>query len=198
VKATLDSPDDGGADTPDKSDTHHTDACVVACPPHPEYGGRRSDRRLRAVADALVDRGVACLRFDYGPWDEGRGERRDAENALDWAGERYDRVGLFGYSFGGAVALVVAADRTDLEAVAALAPAPGLPDGSDAAAALDRIGAPTLLVYGERDDTVEWERVVERARAAGHAVEAVPADHHFVGQSDVVADAISPFLADNL
>jgi alpha/beta superfamily hydrolase len=164
-------------------------------------GGTRSDRRLRTVSDALLDRGVACLRFDYGPWDEGPGERRDAENALDWADERYGHVGLFGYSFGGAVALSVAAEHPDLDAVAALAPAARLPDGIETADALDRLGesgVPTLVVYGERDETVDWRPVVERAQAVGHAVVSLAADHHFVSQDHRVRQAIAPFLVDHL
>ena len=120
VEATLDSP-------AEETTTH--DACVVACPPHPQMGGKRTDARLTALGEYLAERGVACLRFDYGPWDEGTGERADAGNALDWAAERYGSVGLFGYSFGSAVALLVASERADVRCVSALAPAPGLPDG---------------------------------------------------------------------
>jgi alpha/beta superfamily hydrolase len=205
VDATLDVPGEAGpADDTDGGPS----ACVVACPPHPQHGGSRSDARLRAVADALVERGVACLRFDYGPWDEGRGERRDAACALDWASERYDRVGLLGYSFGGAVALCTAAARivttadgpgtATPDAVAAVAPARGLPDGSDAVAAVGELPVPTLVVSGERDDTVDWRPVVEAARVAGHTVEGVATDHHFVGRRDRVVDLVTPFLARHL
>ncbi|WP_254545950.1 dienelactone hydrolase family protein [Halomarina pelagica] len=180
VRGTLDTPD---ADT---------DACVVACPPHPQLGGRRGDRRLTAVSDALAPE-IACLRFDYGEWDEGRGERTDAVAAVRWARERYDRVALFGYSFGGAVALLAAAEA-DVEAASALAPASRLPAGLDAAAALDAIDCPVQVVYGERDTTAEWEPVVERARELGYEVEAMSADHHFVGQGGKVADRVEAFL----
>ncbi|MGQ4557072.1 alpha/beta hydrolase [Halobellus sp. GM3] len=96
--------------------------CVVACPPHPQHGGHRGDQRLRAVSEALNARGVDCLRFDYGAWDGGRGERTDALAGVQWARERYDRVGLFGFSFGGAVALSAGARGADVDAVSALAP----------------------------------------------------------------------------
>jgi alpha/beta superfamily hydrolase len=99
ARGTLDVAGDGRAD-----------AVVVAAPPHPRQGGRRTDGRLRAVSDALGDVGVDCLRFDYGPWDEGRGERADVRAALRWARADYDRVGAFGYSFGASVTLLAAAD----------------------------------------------------------------------------------------
>ncbi|WP_254535421.1 dienelactone hydrolase family protein [Halomarina litorea] len=180
VRATLDAPD--------------ADACVVACPPHPQMGGRRTDGRLTAVSASLAP-DVACLRFDYGPWDEGRGERTDATNALAWAGERFDRVGLFGFSFGGGVALLAAAETTPA-CVSALAPASRLGD-LDAAAALDDVDCPVQVVYGERDTTAEWEPVVSRARELGHRVEAMPADHFFVGQTGKVGERVAAFLREH-
>jgi len=195
VRASLDRPE------------AETDAAVVACPPHPGMGGDRRDRRLRGVSDALLARGVACLRIDYGPWDEGRGERNDARNALEWARERYGRVGLFGYSFGAAVSLLVAADESDAgrapAAVAVLAPpaALGTTSGSNAASvpdAISRIVCPLQVVYGERDETVDWEPVVECARERGVSVHEVSADHHFVGQHEKVADVVGEFLVARL
>jgi alpha/beta superfamily hydrolase len=183
VRTTLDGPGGG--------------AVVVACPPHPEFGGDRHDSRLRAVSDALGDRGVDCLRIDYGAWDGGRGERTDALTALSWAGDEYDRVGLFGYSFGGAVALsaAIAAEGDERPAaVSALAPAADSVDGFDPAE-LGRIGFPGQVVYGERDDTAAWQPVVETARELGWVVEAMPADHFFVSQQGRVGDLIGEFLA---
>ena len=191
VRGSLDVP----AETDSDSDPR---TCVVACPPHPQLGGSRSDRRVTAIAGALVERGVACLRIDYGLWDEGAGERRDAVTALDWAADRYTRVGLFGYSFGGTIALLVGADGGDCRAVGALAPAPELPDGSDATDAFDGLGTPTLVVCAERDETVDCEQVADTAEATGQSVERVPSDHHFVGQTDSVAATIAPFLAKHL
>jgi len=199
----------GSLDEPDGVDPT---ACVVACPPHPQLGGSRSDRRLTAVADALVDRGIACLRFDYGEWDDGRGELRDTRAALDWTGERYDAAGLFGYSFGGCLALVAAAERSDstersdtaesdLAAVSALAPAPRVGDGQDAVdavAAVGRIDCSGQVVYGRRDDTVDARAVAERARDRGFAVAELAADHHFVGQAEKAARRVAAFFEERV
>jgi len=65
VRATLDTA---------ASDGSRADAVVVACPPHPQQRGHRGDERLAAVSEAPADRGIDCLRFDYGDWDEGYGE----------------------------------------------------------------------------------------------------------------------------
>ncbi len=195
----------GGRDvraTLDASDAS-TENVVVACPPHPQHRGHRGDERLVAVADALTEREVDCLRFDYGDWDEGRGERTDALNALDWAAERYDSVALFGFSFGGAIALLAAAearDTVDPAALSALAPAAqiGEKHGLDAVGALYEIRAPVQVVYGTRDTTADWEPVVDRARELGCELVEMEADHFFVGQSAKVAEAVSEFLVSKL
>jgi alpha/beta superfamily hydrolase len=171
-------------------------AVVVACPPHPQAGGDRTDSRLRAVSDALPP-AVDCLRFDYGPWDGGAGEQDDVWTALDWARNRYDRVGLFGFSFGAAVALAAMPDRspaTRPAAVSALAPALGSV-GERVLTGLDTLAGPVQVVYGERDDTADWEPVVERARERGHTVDAFPGDHFFVGQRTRVGACVAEFLA---
>jgi hypothetical protein len=196
AKATLDTAGDETA----TATTSAADAVVVACPPHPQHRGHRGDERLVAVSDALGERGVDCLRFDYGPWDEGRGERRDARNAVAWARQRYDHVGLFGFSFGGAIALLTAADHgDDVAAVSALAPAGQLVvDGHDAVWALDHVAVPVQVVYATRDDTAEWEAVVERARERGCETVEMSADHFFVGQAPKVARHVAEFLEQQL
>jgi alpha/beta superfamily hydrolase len=188
VFASLDDPD--------------TNRVVVACPPHPEMGGDRRDSRLRAVSDALVGRDWACLRFDYGPWDEGRGEQTDARSALAWARENFASVGLFGYSFGGAVALRASAtafrenDGNTPVAVSVLAPA-GTLAGEPTAPAVDAVGCRLQVLYGERDSTVDAVPVAEHARGHGHAVETLPADHFFLGQQDAVAERVAGFFDDD-
>lgn len=180
------------------------DRVVVACPPHPLMGGDRTDPRLRAVSDALGQRGVGCLRIDYGAWDEGRGEQADVHSALAWGRERYAGVGVFGYSFGGAVAPLAAAtasrerDREAPDAISALAPAATVGDGLNVAAAVADIECPIQVVYGERDGTANSEPVADAVHERGGAVEALPADHFFVGQREKVAKLIATFLADRL
>ncbi|WP_255195403.1 alpha/beta hydrolase [Halorarius litoreus] len=189
----------GGRDVRATLDNPESDACVVACPPHPQMGGKRTDARLRAVSDAVAG-DAATLRFDYGAWDEGYGELADARNALAWARAEYATVAVFGYSFGGCIALLTAAresaDGAPPDAVAALAPASRLADDLDAAADLGEVTCPGYVLYGERDTTAEWEPVVDRARELGWSVEAMSADHHFVGQSTKVGEKVAAFLRD--
>lgn len=186
----------GARDVRGTIDGGDADAVVVACPPDPRQRGHRGDPRLTAVGDALVDRGVDCLRIDYGDWDEGYGECEDARNAVRFAADRYDRVGLFGYSFGGAVALIAAGTvSTPVFAVSTLAPADRLADDLDAAAAVDDVDAPVQVIYGSRDDVIDAERVAERVRARGGSVEELSADHFYVGKHDRVGAMAATFLA---
>lgn len=174
------------------------DRAVVACPPHPQMGGSRSDQRLQAVGETLADHDIACLRFDYGRWDEGRGERRDCLATIQWARERFDAVSLFGYSFGAAVALLAAAEADPQPAaVSVLAPPARLDDSTETPPAVGEIEGPLQIVYGERDDTVDWRPVVDAARGRGATVEALPADHHFVGQGEQVGRLVATFVSDH-
>lgn len=193
VRATLDTAAGANSNDPTAADADPT-AAVVACPPDPRHGGRRSDARLVAASDAVTARGIDCLRVGYGAYDEGYGERADAGNAVGWALDRYDRVGLFGFSFGGAIALVAGAERPALRGVCALAPPARLAPDLDAVAALDRLadrGVPVRVVCATRDSTVDWEPVAERARELGSDVVAVDADHGVVGRRRAVADAVA-------
>ncbi|KAB1193761.1 alpha/beta hydrolase [Haloferax sp. MBLA0076] len=189
VRATLDTA---------ATDGTRSDAVVVACPPHPQHGGHRGDARLEAVSDAVRARGIDCLRFDYGEWDDGYGERADTRRAVEWANERYDRVGLFGFSFGGAMALLAAADGADIEAVSALGPAGRLAADLDVTEVFDQIPVPVQVVYGTRDDIADWRPVVDCAQEYHQSTVEFAADHFFVGQTEKVADAVADFLVPNL
>lgn len=192
VRGTLEEPED------------EPRAVVVACPPHPRHGGSRRDARLVAVAEALCESEIACVRFDYGEWDDGYGEREDVRNAIRWARDtdRFEDasgdereslpVGVFGYSFGASMALLAAAD-TDPDAVSALAPTAQIEPDLDAVAALESLECPVQILYGERDSTVEWEPVVERARTRGDAVSSMAVDHFFSGDATTIRTEVAGF-----
>ena len=213
-RASADGDRSGSHSSGDGSENWSVERVVVACPPHPQMGGDRHDGRLRAVSDALGDFGIDCLRFDYGSWDDGIGEQTDVRTALAWAQYRYDRVGLFGYSFGGSLAVLTCADieaesdrasrpRADGDSgmrpdcLSVLAPGSG-PGPFDVVGALDEITCPVQVVYGARDDVVEWESLVDRADELGYAVERMEADHFFIGQQTKAAERVASFFADVL
>ncbi|WP_122088832.1 dienelactone hydrolase family protein [Halalkalicoccus subterraneus] len=172
------------------------DTVVVACPPHPQQRGHRGDPRLKAVSGALGKRGIACLRFDYGEWDEGRGEREDARNAIRWAAGEYDSIGVFGYSFGGAMAMLAAASVEEpLIGVSALAPAAQVGGDLEVVDAVEALDCPLQVLYGTRDTTTEWEPIVEAARERGAQLLELPADHFFLGKHERIAGSVADFFA---
>jgi dipeptidyl aminopeptidase/acylaminoacyl peptidase len=92
------------------------------------YPANKAD--LLPLATALHGR-FALLLLDFRYFGESGGrattlglrEARDVRRALDFLVERgYTRIGAFGYSLGGAVALLAAADDARIRAVAAWAP----------------------------------------------------------------------------
>ncbi|WP_405002942.1 AcvB/VirJ family lysyl-phosphatidylglycerol hydrolase [Halobellus sp.] len=165
------------------------------------------------MSDGLGSRGVDCLRFDYGAWDRGRGERVDATAVVEWARERYDSVALFGYSFGAGVALAAAARGANVDAVAAVAPPASLGSqesrDSETAASSGTVETdvvaelrevpPDLRVgvfYGTRDHVVDADAVAAVARESGHTVTEFDAGHFFVSRETAVASAVVAFLLD--
>ncbi|MDP2288103.1 MAG: alpha/beta hydrolase [Actinomycetota bacterium] len=85
------------------------------------------------VAEALADAGIATLRFDYSGFGESEGDRgwinpldraNDARIALAalqaQAEVDSNRIGVYGHSYGGPVALQLAASVPDLGALAAI------------------------------------------------------------------------------
>lgn len=171
--------------------------CLVACLPHPLHGGSLTDPRLRAVADALARREIACLRIASGPWDESRGERVDAENAIGWTRGRYDRVGLSGYSLRAAVALVAAGAPPDGNgppcSASVLAP-PARVDELDVFTAVDAIDAPSRCSTASATPPSTGRRSSGQP-GRGAAVESVERDRPFVGAEDRTAETVAAFLA---
>src|SRR5579862_2867810 len=84
-------------------------AAAVVCHPHPRGGGTMNNNVVYRLAKALVEGGVATLRFNFrgvgastGTYDEGRGEEDDARAALAFLRARHPAVPLWiaGFSFG--------------------------------------------------------------------------------------------------
>jgi len=120
-------------------------------------------------------------------------------NALASAREDHDPVGVFGYSFGARMALLAAADAEPQPAtLSVVAPPAATGREFDPVTALGELACPVQVIYGERDTTVNWEPVVERAREREDTVSSIPGDHFFVGQVERIAGRVSEFLAAEL
>jgi len=178
---------------------------VVVCHPHPLFGGDMHNSVVGAVCQALVKAGIAALRFNFrgvgrslGRFGDGVGERSDAIAALAYLRQREGvdpaRVGLAGYSFGAAVALLAADDQ--VAALAAVSP-PDLGRSIPPVA----IRCPTLLITGDRDDVAPPPGVNALAQTLGPKcrVEIVPGtDHFWWGHEEKLAQSVAGFLHDAL
>jgi alpha/beta superfamily hydrolase len=98
-------------------------AVAVVCHPHPRGGGTMNNNVVYRAAKALVEGGVAALRFNFrgvgastGTYAEGVGEEDDVAAAADWLRARYPSQPLWiaGFSFGARVGLTVGARRDDV------------------------------------------------------------------------------------
>jgi alpha/beta superfamily hydrolase len=94
-------------------------AAAVICHPHPLGGGTMNNNVVYRLGKALVDGGVAALRFNFrgvgastGRHDGGEGEEDDARAALDALAQRHPHLPLWvaGFSFGARVGLTVGAE----------------------------------------------------------------------------------------
>ena len=99
-------------------------AAAVVCHPHPLYGGTMNNNVVYRAAKALVDGGVAALRFNFrgvggstGRYAEGIGEEDDARAALAWLGAQFPALPLWiaGFSFGARVGLTVGAASPEVK-----------------------------------------------------------------------------------
>ena len=178
---------------------------VVVCHPHPLFGGDMHNSVVVAVSHALVDAGIAALRFNFrgvggspGRFGDFVGERSDAMAALAYlrqkAGVDATRVGIVGYSFGAAVALV-AADE-EVAALTAISP----PDFGHVMRPAT-IRCPALLITGELDDVAPPASVRALALTLGPQcqVKVVPgADHFWWDHEEKLAQTVAAFLRDSL
>jgi alpha/beta superfamily hydrolase len=98
-------------------------AAAVVCHPHPRGGGTMNNNVVYRAAKALVEGGVAALRFNFrgvggstGQYAEGIGEEEDADAALGALRARHPELPLWvaGFSFGARVGLTVGARRDDV------------------------------------------------------------------------------------
>lgn len=178
---------------------------VVLCHPHPLYGGNMVNNVIVAVGKALEERGIATLHFNFrgvgrsqGSFADGIGEQDDARAALAWLAVQGEidpsRLGIFGYSFGGLVALNVGAREATVKAMAAVSPL--LPRG-----VLNDCPKPKLIICGDADTVVLADRIRERAAeiADPKIITVTPgADHFWLGQEREMASAVADFFSREL
>ena len=160
--------------------------------PHPLFGGTLDNKVVQTLARALLERGYLALRPNFrgvgaseGAYDEGRGEVDDLAAVIAWAQREFGDLplALAGFSFGAAMqarfAQRVAPRRMLLVGVAV--------DNFE----VPPVPAGTLVIHGERDETVPLASVLDWARPQELPVLVVPgADHFFHRKLQVLREIV--------
>ena len=177
---------------------------VVLCHPHPLNGGSMSNTVIRKLGEALVQRSIVALMFNFrgvgkseGSYGGGTGEQEDLIAALDFvsAGKDVDgeRIGAAGYSFGGSVALPVASRDVRVKALALISPAL---DGSYIPY-LKKYTGPKLIISGTEDNLILPESVAKWSAEAAEPKELefiTGADHFWSGKDDEVTEKVADYF----
>ena len=176
---------------------------VVICHPHPLYGGEMNNNVVVPICQALAQASIASLRFNFrgvgasqGKFADGIGEREDIVAAISYLStlETVDkeRIGLCGYSFGGAVSLEVAPADERVKALALISPA------ISTYVPLKQYTKPKLIVCGGADQFVSiisLQRLAEELPPPNDFELVSGADHFWGGYEDKVAARVTAFFA---
>jgi len=177
-------------------------AFAVVCHPHPLFGGTMDNKVVYTLARAFEQLRAPAIRFNFrgvgasgGSYDEGRGETEDTLAVIEYGRRRWPNAALWlgGFSFGGAVA-VLAAAQADPERLVLVAP--GVHKIDVAHAAPPR--CPWLIVQGEADEVVPADFVLSWAASLEPkpAITVLPgAGHFFHGRIHELRDAVLAFMA---
>lgn len=188
----------------------HPVAIAVVAHPHPLFGGAMDNKVVTTVAKAFTDAGAATFRFNFrgvgaseGKHDEGRGETDDLLEVAAHAARAVGELPLWlsGFSFGGGVALR-ASGRVEFARAVLVAPAlrritghglgePPDPDDPNLGAPGRHTSANTVIVHGDRDETVLLADSLAWGAVRDVPVLVVPgADHFFHRKLHVIRDTV--------
>ncbi len=176
---------------------------VIACHPHPLYGGDMENGVLLAVCAALGEKSIASLRFNFrgvgnsgGSYDEGRGEQDDVTAALDYLPTLKEidgrKIGLAGYSFGGMVADAVAMKDSRVKQLALISPA----ITGSAWSRLKDYNLPKLVIIGEEDTTIVFRPFQKYFGDIRQYRVIAGADHFWSGYEEQISNKIACFFRD--
>jgi uncharacterized protein len=170
---------------------------AVIAHPHPLYGGTMDNKVVQTLARAFVQCGWTAVRFNFrgvgsseGSYDEGRAEALDLQAVVRELAPQ-GQLALAGFSFGAFVtaqALQSLWSERDVRALVLVGTAasrfqvPPLPADSH-----DR----TLVIHGEKDETVLLPAVLDWARPQSLPVTVVPGvEHFFHGQLPLLKNLV--------
>jgi alpha/beta superfamily hydrolase len=179
---------------------------VVVCHPHPLYGGEMRNNVVVPICMTLEQASIASLRFNFrgvgasqGKFTDGAWEKEDAVAAISYLSSLEvvdkERIGLCGYSFGGAVSLEVAPNDARVKALALISP------DISTYAPLKQYTRPKLIVCGGSDrfvSIIALQRLAEEMPPPNDFELIAGADHFWGGFESRVATRVAAFFLNAL
>jgi alpha/beta superfamily hydrolase len=170
---------------------------AVIAHPHPLFGGTMDNKVVQTLARAFVQCGWTAVRFNFrgvgateGTYDEGRGETLDLQAVVEGFAPQ-GPLALAGFSFGSYVTVQA------LQALWSAREARGLVLVGTAASRFQVPALPpesherTLVIHGEKDETVPLAAVLDWARPQSLPVTVVPGvEHFFHGQLPLLKNLV--------
>jgi len=189
-------------------ETPHPTPAVVVCHPHPLYGGSMSNNVVEAICEALAQRSIAALRFNFrgvgrseGTFGDGIAEQEDIKCALSLAastsGIDPEKIGLAGYSFGAGVAAPAAAEDSRVKLLALVSPALSDPDWEK----LKNYKIPRFLISGEHDFVIpvaQFRQHLDEMTEPRQGEVISGADHFWQGHEDELSRKVAQFFTAGL
>lgn len=176
---------------------------ALVCHPHPLFHGANTNKVAHTLARIFRDLGYAALRPNFrgvgkseGTHDHGVAETDDMLAVISWAQSRWGGLplALGGFSFGGYVQTRVAARLaegvTPAGRIVLVGTAAGEVSGARSYPTLP-VPDHSLVIHGEKDETVALANVLAWAEPQELPVIVVPgADHFFHGRLHVIRKII--------
>ncbi len=176
----------------------------VVCHPHPLYGGNMHNNVVRAVKKGLLNKGFACVRFNFrgtgGSWGthgNGIDEEEDVLAAVDFIQQQKEidagRLVLAGYSFGCWVGLKAAVRDSRPGILIGISP----PVDSYNFDFLKQEKRPKLLIAGDRDFVCSerpFRELIDQIPEPKKGIVLPGVDHFHVGSEQTLTSEVESFL----
>jgi len=174
---------------------------AVIAHPHPLFGGTMQNKVVQTMARAFVQCGWQAVRFNFrgvgasaGTYDEGRGEAEDMLALVEQVAPQ-GALALAGFSFGAFVTSHVAQSLGSVRSLDKLVLVGTAASRFDVAAVALELHDRTLVLHGERDDTVPLASVMDWARPQSLPVTVIPGvEHFFHGQLPLLKSLVARHL----
>ena len=183
-----------------------TKGIALVAHPHPLFGGTAENKVVTSIARAFRDLGCITLRPNFrgvggsaGEHDHGMDETTDLLAVVKWARENYDPTGalplyLAGFSFGAFVVTRLAKNLADAgtpaKRLVLVGTAAGFVEGARSYQT-EAVAADTLVIHGDKDETVRLANVLAWAEPLNLPVVVIPgADHFFHRRLHLIRDII--------